>query len=148
MKFNFPTTNNPSCLLKVTNLSKITTEIMLRAHFDKCGEHKAGNFTRCHIVRGEGNECKGTAFLEYPDEKQLEHALALHDSVIDYDNLESDEYGVDNDDIGVRRNTLSFRADEGWMLPGEGLLFEQIAEKLGLAPPKPEEVRKGREMGH
>ncbi|GMH70432.1 hypothetical protein TL16_g05404 [Triparma laevis f. inornata] len=134
-RFNFPTTNNPLQLLKVENLSKITTEIMLHVHFDKFNDHKAGNFTRCHIVRNEKNECTGIAFLEYPDEKQLKHALG---SLIDYDNLDSSEYGVDGDDLGWR-NTVSFLGEEGWLVGGEGLMFEDIAEKLGLAPPKPEQ---------
>ncbi|GMH67103.1 hypothetical protein TrLO_g1847 [Triparma laevis f. longispina] len=137
-RFNFPTTNNPLQLLKVENLSKITTEIMLHVHFDKFNDHKAGNFTRCHIVRNEKNECTGIAFLEYPDEKQLKHALELQGSLIDYDNLDSSEYGVDGDDLGWR-NTVSFLGEEGWLVGGEGLMFEDIAEKLGLAPPKPEQ---------
>jgi len=34
-RFNFPKSNNPTLLIKVSNLSKITDEIMLRCHFDQ-----------------------------------------------------------------------------------------------------------------
>ena len=100
-RFNFPKSNNPTLIIKVTNLSKITDEIILRYHFDqtinpeKVRERmrqrgdmagsppsltprqsqkepfKAGNFVRCHICQDNNNNCNGTAFLEYLDEKQV-----------------------------------------------------------------------------
>lgn len=147
-RFNFPKSNNPTLIIKVTNLSKITDEIMLRCHFDqtinpeKKEPFKAGNFVRCHICQDKNNNCDGTAFLEYPDEKQLEHALALDKTTIDYEKLVTSGYGVDNDVNIVKRNTVSFYSDEGWILAGEGLQFDNLAKQVGIAVEEPEgEVR-------
>mmetsp|Transcript_17225 Transcript_17225/g.35477 ORF Transcript_17225/g.35477 Transcript_17225/m.35477 type:complete len:584 (+) Transcript_17225:142-1893(+) len=140
-RFNFPKSNNPTLLVKVSNLSKITDEIMLRVHFDKTinpetkEPYKAGNFVRCHICQDENNNCNGTAFLEYPDEKQLEHALALDHTTIDYEKLKTADYGVDNDVNLTKHNTASFYSDEGWMLAGEGLQFDELAKQVGLSEP-------------
>jgi hypothetical protein len=147
--YNKPVTNKPTCILRVDGLIKSTTESMIRAALDTVPDpdwedpktkrkkkpseepeyRKCGNFERCHVVLDSLNNCTGTAYLEYPDEKQLERAMKCDGHVVDYDKLMSvaADYGVNKAPSIQGRNTISFSGSEGWVLPGEGLLFEELA---------------------
>ena len=115
--YNKPVENKPDCTVAVSNLSKCTTESMLRAHLDEVPDmdwedpktkrkkkpseepmrRRCGNFIRCHIARNANGDCEGVAYLEYSDDKQLAHAMLCDGSVMDCDKIaeKAREYCVD-----------------------------------------------------
>ena len=68
--------------------------------------------------------------------------MGLDKTTIDYETLVTSGYGVDNDVNLVKRNTVSFYSDEGWIMAGEGLQFDELAKQVGIIEEQPEgEVR-------
>ena len=133
--FNIKHTNNPEATLKVANLRSYATEDILRRHFDGTmnGDKpfSAGNFLRCHVSRDASGRCTGTAFLEYKNESERNVALGLDGMKVDYDRIEARiAEGPQQVQEAPVYNTISFMGNFGWIVPGDGLFFEENARSF------------------
>ena len=86
-KFNIKPTNRAECMLIVKGLPKDINESLLREHFDsyektKGEELHCGNFIRINICYDTKSLCTGTAYVEYPDEKEKNRALDLNNTTL------------------------------------------------------------------